>query len=137
MGDGHSEPPFVLDNTSDAAGLRGGSSPVTGAKRPTWQVLDNPARARRLPLDGRSRPARRASALARGFAAALGDTISPEQRVAVERAAQLVAVAEAAREGRLRGDPGISLDDVVRTDGAAARAVRALGLPAARAKPYS
>jgi hypothetical protein len=85
-------------------------------------------------LDGRTVGARRARELARGFQAELGGTVSATQRFAIERAAALVALAEDARARRLAGDLGVSLEDVVRTDNAAARAVKALGIKPADLK---
>jgi hypothetical protein len=46
----------------------------------------------------------------------------------VDRAATLYALAEDARARRLAGDTVISLEDVVRVDNAAQRAVRMLGI---------
>jgi hypothetical protein len=77
--------------------------------------------------------ARRAAELAKGFEAELGGSLTASQRLAIERAAALVALAEDAKARRLAGDERISLDDVVRVDGAAARAVKALGIKAAGA----
>jgi hypothetical protein len=84
-------------------------------------------------LDGRTVAARRARKLADGFQNELGGTSTATQRLAIERAAVLVALAEDAKARRLVGDPTVSLDDVVRIDNAAARAVRALGIKAAGA----
>jgi hypothetical protein len=87
-------------------------------------------------MDGRTIAARRARELARGFEAELGGSLSVSQRAAIERAATLIAVAEDARARRLAGDQAVTLDDVVRVDGAAARAVKALGIkPGAAPKP--
>jgi hypothetical protein len=79
-------------------------------------------------LDGRTIAARRARELANGFATELGGTITASHRLAIERAAALVSLAEDAQARRLAGEPGISLEDVVRVDNAAARAVKALGI---------
>jgi hypothetical protein len=79
-------------------------------------------------LDGRTRAARRARDLAAAFAADLGGTLTAAQRLAVDRAAALCALAEDARARRLAGDTTISLEDVVRVDNAAQRAVRMLGI---------
>jgi hypothetical protein len=67
------------------------------------------------------------------FTAEMGGALTPGQRLAVDRAAQLVALAEDARARRLGGDMAITLEDVVRTDNAAARAVRQLGIGATAA----
>jgi hypothetical protein len=78
-------------------------------------------------MDGRTVAARRARELARGFEAELGGTLTPTQRIAIERAAALTAIAEDAQARRLAGDLAISLEDVVRTTNASTRAVRQLG----------
>jgi hypothetical protein len=86
-------------------------------------------------LDGRTVAARRARELAKGFEAELGGTVTVSRRFAIERAAALVALAEDAKARRLAGDAAITLEDVVRVDNAAARAVKALGIkPGAPAK---
>jgi hypothetical protein len=82
-------------------------------------------------LDGRTLAAKRARELADGFEAELGGSVTPTMRLAIERAAALVALSEDAKARRLAGDTGVSLEDIVRTDNAAARAVKALGKPAA------
>jgi hypothetical protein len=89
-------------------------------------------------LDGRTVAARRARELAKGFEAELGGTITTSQRFAIERAAALVALAEDAKARRLAGDAAITLEDVVRVDNSAARAVKALGIkPGVAPKPPS
>jgi hypothetical protein len=82
-------------------------------------------------LDGRTIAARRARELAQAFQAEFGGTVSATQRFAIERAAALVALAEDAKARRLAGEMAVSLEDIVRTDNAAARAVKALGKPGA------
>lgn len=84
-------------------------------------------------LDGRSRPARRTKELVGSFTAALGGDAAPHQRIAIRRAAELTAIAEQSRALHLAGQ--CSVDDVVRADGVAARAVRALRLPTGPPKP--
>ncbi len=79
-------------------------------------------------LDGRTIASKRARELVAAFAAELGSEITATQRLAIERAAALVALAEDSKARRLSGDQSISLDDVVRVDGASLRAVKALGL---------
>jgi thioesterase domain-containing protein len=89
-------------------------------------------------IDGRTIAARRARELARGFEAELGGSLSVSRRLAVERAAALVAIAEDAQARRLASDPAVSLEDLVRIDNTAVRAVRLLGLkptPAASTPP--
>jgi hypothetical protein len=84
-------------------------------------------------LDGRLRYVRRARALAREFIAALGGEPAPHQLILVRSAAELTAIAEQARATHLAGGP-VPLNDVIRTEGAMARAIRALNLPD-RVKP--
>jgi hypothetical protein len=79
-------------------------------------------------VDGRRPTARRARKLAAAYAAQIGGQLSPAQHAAVLRAAELVALAEHCRARRLSSDPAVSFDDVVRTDSAARRALRDLGL---------
>jgi hypothetical protein len=91
-------------------------------------------------LDGRTVGARRARELAQSFEAELGGTVTSAQRAAIERAATLMALAEDAQARRLAGDPSVSLEDLVRIDNAAMRAVRQLGIkpgakPAAPSSP--
>jgi hypothetical protein len=83
-------------------------------------------------LDKRSRAGRRAAQLMRQFEVALGGNLTDGQRLAVSRAAVMTAIAEDARVRRLNGAPDVTLDDLVRLDGAANRAVRALHLDAKR-----
>jgi hypothetical protein len=79
-------------------------------------------------LDQRTRAAVQARKLAAEFEAELGGNVTTAMRIAIDRAATLTIVAEDARARRLAGDLDITLDDLVRTDRAAAAAVRALGL---------
>ena len=80
-------------------------------------------------LDARTRAARRANELAAVFAGEMGEAgNSPAGRLAARRAAVLTAVAEDVAARRLGGDAAVSVDDVVRSDGAASRAMRALGI---------
>jgi hypothetical protein len=79
-------------------------------------------------LDGRTRAAARARKLAADFEAQIGGTITTAMRIAIERAATLVVVAEDSRARRLSGDSTVLLDDLVRIDRLAAQAVRNLGI---------
>lgn len=79
-------------------------------------------------LDGRTRPAKRAKAHKARLLAALGGTATPAQALAVDRAAMLLALAEESRARRLAGDSSVTLDDVIRLDGAVRRCLRDLGL---------
>jgi hypothetical protein len=113
----------ILANDAE---LQAGNSPVTRGKA-RFLTLEG--------LDGRTVAARRATRLAKGFEAELGGVLTATQRVAVERAAALTALAEDAKARRLSGDMAITLEDVVRTDNAAARAVRQLGIRPASPAP--
>jgi hypothetical protein len=79
-------------------------------------------------LDGRFGSTKRARALADALRGELGGKLLASQFVAVERAATLIAIAEDARARRIAGDLTISLEDLVRIDNAASRALRALGI---------
>jgi len=76
--------------------------------------------------------------LADALAGRLGGwgAVSPLQAAAVRRAAELVCIAEASRAKHLQGDFSIALDDIVRLDAAADRALRRLGLRPDAPKPH-
>jgi hypothetical protein len=86
-------------------------------------------------LDGRTRAVRRAKQLVASFTAAVGGKVESHQLVAIQRAAELTAIAEQNRALHLAGHR--TVDDVVRADGAAARAVTALRLPVVKPKRLS
>jgi hypothetical protein len=86
-------------------------------------------------LDGRTRFARRARALAREFITALGGNPAPHELILVRSASELTAIAEQTRAALLAGDAAVTLNDVVRSENAMARAIRALNIPATAAKP--
>jgi hypothetical protein len=75
--------------------------------------------------------------LIRQFETELGDNLTEGQRLGVERAAVMTAVAEDARIRKLNGASDISYDDLVRLDRVAAHAVRTLGIKFAPAKPQT
>jgi hypothetical protein len=80
-------------------------------------------------LDGRTVAARRANELAGVFEADMGAAgKTAGGRMAARRAAVLVAIAEDTAARRLAGEADVSVDDVVRADGAASRAIRALDI---------
>jgi precorrin-6x reductase len=79
-------------------------------------------------LDGRTRFAKRAKALAREFITALGGNPAPHELVLIRSASELTAIAEQTRAVLLAGG-AVSLNDVVRAENAMARAIRALSLP--------
>jgi hypothetical protein len=75
-------------------------------------------------LDGRTRGSKRARSLAAELACGW-DGITEVQRQAVERAGMLCALAEDLLARRLAGQP-VSLDELLRAEGCAKRAVRAV-----------
>ena len=79
-------------------------------------------------LDGRTRARKRADKLVALFEREAGGTITPTMRIAIERAAALVVLSEDVSARRLSGDMRISVDDVVRIDHAAERALRRIGI---------
>jgi hypothetical protein len=83
----------------------------------------------RQPFDKRTIIGRRAVALAATFRARLGAAAAdPVVNAAIEKAAQLTALAEVAAARALRADPQISFDDVVRLTRLADLSVRRLQL---------
>jgi hypothetical protein len=77
----------------------------------------------RAELDGRTNAAKRARAIAAELEAGFGGAATKVQRQAIERAAMLGAIAEDLACRRLMGQP-ISLDELLRAEGCARRAVR-------------
>jgi len=65
------------------------------------------------------------------FEEALGGRVTPGQRLAIQRAAILTALAEDKRVRSLAGEP-INLDDLVRVDRLAMQAVSQLGISIVR-----
>jgi len=96
----------------------------------TAQNLHAAAGRPRLAVPPRYSRGRRILELADALASAAGgwDGLTTLQAAAVRRAAELVTIAEAARAKHLQGDQSISLEDLIRLDGAADRAVRRLGI---------
>jgi hypothetical protein len=76
-------------------------------------------------LDGRTRASKRARAIAAELQVGFGDEITKVQRQAIERAAVLSVLAEDLVMRRLAGQP-ISLDELLRVEGVAKRAIRAV-----------
>jgi hypothetical protein len=76
-------------------------------------------------LDGRTRASKRARAIAAELEAGFGDEITKVQRQAIERAAVLSVLAEDLVVRRLAGQP-VSLDELLRVEGVAKRAIRAV-----------
>jgi hypothetical protein len=79
----------------------------------------------RAELDGRTNSAKRARAITAELEAGFGVGITKVQRQAIERAAMLCAIAEDLACRRLIGQP-ISIDELLRSEGVARRAVRAV-----------
>ncbi len=80
-------------------------------------------------VDGRSKAAKRAKELAASFVAQLGKAAADGAAAlaAVQKAAELFVVAEELRARALRGET-VDLGELVKVEGIADRAVRALGL---------
>jgi hypothetical protein len=77
-------------------------------------------------LDGRTHAARQVNAILRSLQRQLGRKATSIELNAMRRVATLQAIAEDARVRLLRGDKRISIDQVVRSDGAARRAMKDL-----------
>lgn len=90
-------------------------------------------------LDGRTSIARRQRALANAFIVALGglDRVSAVQMANVKRAAELIALAEATRARLMRADAtgAGELTALIRLEGTASRAQRALGIKLGTSEP--
>jgi hypothetical protein len=97
-----------------------------------------PARKRRLwtaqHVDGRTRGSKRARVLAAELERGFVGEITAIQRQAIERAAMWCAIAEDLAARRLAGQL-IPLDDVLRAEGVAKRALRSLGIRIESAAP--
>lgn len=91
-------------------------------------------RRRRAPvigrIDGRTKRGRRVVQLIEYFANYFGgaERLTPVQRMNVTRAAELVALSEAARAAALRA-PFFDVENLTRIESTADRALRRLGLP--------
>ena len=86
-------------------------------------------RRARVRVDRRYALGRRVGKIAQHFRERLGsDADDPITSAAIQRAAELAALAESARARALRADPSVSMDDVVRLSRAADLAVRRLQL---------
>jgi len=94
-------------------------------------------RRARVSIDKRYAIGRRYKQLAALYCERVGLDVErdPVLLAAVEKAAQLTALAEAAAARALRADPKVTLDDVVRLTRLADLAVRRLNLPSAASKP--
>ena len=113
---------------AEIAGEHGANGTTKSASKVRLLTLAN--------LDGRTLARKKTDALIAAFTAELGGgELSVAGRIAVERAARMLALAEDSAARRLGGDMAISLEDVTRTDNAAARAVRDLGLGQRKREP--
>jgi hypothetical protein len=79
-------------------------------------------------LDGRLRVVKRARAIERSLLAAFPGKPAPHLMLLIRAAAELSSIAEQTRAAHVAGG-SVSLDDVVRTQGAMTRAIKALQLP--------
>jgi hypothetical protein len=107
--------------------------PIVEAQRREHRLKQRRLRAqkRERRLDNRVVAAKRTKELVAEFENALlaeHGSITTDQRIAVERAAAFVIIAEDAKARVLAGDPTISLRDLVRVENTATRAVRQLGI---------
>src|SRR5579862_3325901 len=115
-------------------------SPLDGAQsdpRPANCRSRMSNKPRRMVIDGRSQLGRRLHDLASGFAAQLGGwpALSDTMAANVRKAAELTALAERTRAQALRNG-NVDPLALVRLEGAAGRAVRALGVkPVAQRVP--
>jgi hypothetical protein len=95
-------------------------------------LYKRPSRKRRLltveHMDGRYRGAKRARHFAAEFVAALGPSATQVQKQAAARAAILCALVEDLAARRLTGQD-VKLDELMRLEGVARRAVERLNLP--------
>jgi hypothetical protein len=121
----------MLENRSAAAG-------VPSSSRPRTAELPSRQRARRTndPLAGldlNTARGRRCGDFVRAYLQMLGNPADIERQAAVIAAAELQVLAEEARTTALRDAGHADLDQVIRLQGAADRAVRRLGIkPAAK-----
>lgn len=88
-----------------------------------------PMRRQIVRIDGRSKASKRAKQLARCFAAAIGNVTDTATMARIERAAELATLGEQMRGRALRGAE-VDLGLLLRIEGLADRAVRALGINA-------
>jgi hypothetical protein len=103
------------------AGLAQDIAPRRGTKRKLVTVRD---------IDGRTRGAKRARQIAAELIASFGPQITKTQKQATMRAAMFCALAEDLAARRLAGQ-AVSLDELIRMEGVARRAVARLNLPKA------
>jgi hypothetical protein len=100
------------------------------------QMADRPP-SRGGAVDGRSPTAKRRKDMIADLVAALGghERVTAVQMNAVVRAAELAVLASATRARALSGDATVDMEALVRLEGASARAIKALNLPAQGGRP--
>jgi hypothetical protein len=81
-------------------------------------------------IDTNTAAGRRTADLVRAYLAALGNPVEVERQAAVIAAAELMVLAEHLRAAALRDAGHADLDQVIRVQGAADRAIRRLGIKA-------
>jgi hypothetical protein len=114
-----SGPTLLLENRPvDAAEIGAGCAPSSRQKERLCTLAS---------LDGRTRASKRARELVATFEAELDTSITSRQRLTIERGATQTTLAEDAQARRLAGDQDVTLEDLVRIDDSAQRAVKALG----------
>jgi hypothetical protein len=113
------------------------SHPPVVSRLPMARLPEAPAKRRRLRrrtlpqlltrdhVDGRTSGGKRARVIAAELCSSFGDEITAVQRQAIERVAMLCAIAEDLAARRLAGQP-VPIDEVLRAEGAARRALRAV-----------
>ncbi|MEW6438813.1 MAG: hypothetical protein AB1508_16770 [Pseudomonadota bacterium] len=106
---------------------------AASSDRPLSAQLPPTQRARRS-NDPLAKLPRRVADLARAYLAALGDPEDIGRQAEIVAAAELVALAEKARSEALTV-PGYDLNNAIRAQNAADRALRRLGVKAVQAKP--
>jgi hypothetical protein len=117
---------IAADRSAPMRSTVAGLPPAQRAKRtndPFAGIRTNTARGRRI------------ADLVGAYLAALSNPLEIERQAEVIAAAELQVLAEAARSAALRQVGHADLDQVIRLQGAADRAVRKLGLPDRRREP--
>ena len=100
--------------------------------RADYRKLMGGGRRSPVRIDYRKRVGKRARELSQHFTAAIsasGRELSVELVVAIDKASELVALAEDLRARMLRAEPGANADDLVRLQRLADASVRRLNLP--------
>lgn len=109
------------------------SAPQIGAER----ASDGTPKGRSLAeivVDGRTRESKRRHELAAMYTRALGGSVDEVTANRIAVAAEMATASEAARARFLRGDPSVSINDLVRLERLAAAAEKRLGVGVAQPK---